>query len=74
MPNPVQWLVKRAAGLRFPYLFMITATLFGLDLLIPDAIPFADELLLGLITVLFGSLKKRRRTASLPEQGEPGER
>jgi hypothetical protein len=35
-------------------------TLFGVDLLVPDAIPFVDEILLGLGTVLLGSLRKRR--------------
>jgi hypothetical protein len=52
--------MRYAAGLRFPTLFAIVAALFVLDLLVPDAIPFADELLLGLITLLVGSLKQRK--------------
>ncbi len=48
-----------ASGLRFPKLFAITATLFLVDLVVPDVIPFADEILLALITALLGSLKKR---------------
>ena len=49
--NPIVKLVSRfAAKLRFPTLFLITAGLFLLDLVIPDVIPFADELLLGLGT------------------------
>ena len=61
MPNPVaSTLLRFAAGLRFPTLFWITAGLFLLDLVIPDVIPFADELLLGLLTLLFGSLKRGR--------------
>jgi hypothetical protein len=52
-------LLRFAAGLRFPTLFWITAALFLLDVLIPDFIPFADELLLGLLTLLFASLKRR---------------
>ncbi len=40
-------------------LFAITATLFVLDLLIPDLIPFVDEILLGLFTLLLGGMKKR---------------
>ena len=47
-----------ARRLRFPQLFWLTAVLFLLDLLIPDLIPFADEILLGLATVLLGSWKK----------------
>ncbi len=61
MPKAVLGAVLRfAAGLRFPTLFWITAGLFLLDLLIPDLVPFADELLLGLLTLLFASLKRRR--------------
>lgn len=43
-----------ASRLRFPQLFLITAGLFLLDLLIPDLVPFVDEILLGLLSVLFG--------------------
>jgi hypothetical protein len=32
--------------------------LFFIDLLIPDTIPFIDELILGLLTLLFGSWRK----------------
>ena len=42
-----------ASRLKFPQLLTITAVLFVLDLLIPDMIPFADEILLGLATALF---------------------
>ena len=45
--------------LRYPQLFKLTALLFVLDLLVPDMIPFADELLLALGTLLLGNLKKR---------------
>jgi len=44
--------------LRFPQLFLITAILFVADLIIPDFIPFIDELLLGLIALLLGSIRK----------------
>jgi hypothetical protein len=61
MPNPIAGaLLRFASGLRFPTLFWITAGLFLVDLVIPDMIPFADELLLGLLALLFGSLKRRR--------------
>ena len=39
--------------LKFPQLLTVTATLFLLDLVVPDLIPFADEILLGLATALF---------------------
>ena len=48
------------SNLRFPQLFTITAIVFLLDLFIPDFIPFVDEILLGLVTLLFGSWKKRK--------------
>jgi hypothetical protein len=47
-----------AAKLRFRQLFFIAGSLFLLDLLVPDLIPFADEILLGLLTLLFGAWKK----------------
>jgi hypothetical protein len=31
---------------------------FLVDLVVPDMIPFADEILFGLLTVLLGSLKR----------------
>ncbi|MCU0592746.1 MAG: hypothetical protein MUC57_14895 [Desulfobacterales bacterium] len=52
-------LMQFAAGLRFPRLLAVTAALFILDLIIPDMIPFADEILLGLLSLLLASLKKR---------------
>lgn len=52
-------LMRFAAGLRFPKLLAVTAALFVLDLLVPDMIPFADEILLGLLSLLLASLKKR---------------
>lgn len=55
-------LMRFAAGLRFPKLLALTAALFILDLIIPDMIPFADEILLGLLSLLLASLKKRGGT------------
>lgn len=46
--------------LKYPQLFKITALLFAVDLFVPDMIPFADELLLGLGTLLLGNWKQRR--------------
>ena len=56
-----------AAGLRFPALFGLVAALFVIDLLVPDLVPFVDEILLALGTLLLGSLRKRRGTASAGE-------
>jgi len=52
--------VKRFAGrLRFPVLFFVTAAVFVADLVFPDMVPFVDEILLGLATVLLGAWKNR---------------
>jgi hypothetical protein len=59
-PLLLGWLVSRLAQLRFPRLFALTAALFVIDFVVPDVIPFADELLLGLATALLGSWRKRR--------------
>ena len=65
----IRGLVGRfAAGLRFPTLFAITAALFVLDLLIPDVIPFVDEILLALGTLLLGSLRKTGSDPSSPRR------
>jgi hypothetical protein len=59
--NPiVKWATRFAEKLRFPQLFLVTAGLFLLDLVIPDVIPFVDELLLGLGTLLLANLRKRK--------------
>ena len=62
MPNPLtRPLLRFAQGLRFPGLFMLTATLFAINVMVPDPIPFVDELLLGLATLTLAALKKRGR-------------
>ncbi len=53
-------IVQRVAGrLRFPALFMLTAALFVVNLVVPDPIPFIDEILLGLATLMLGTWKDR---------------
>jgi hypothetical protein len=66
MPNPLLAPVLRWFGrLSYPKLFLLTAVLFVADTLIPDMIPFVDELLLGLGTLLLANWKKVR-----PGRGE----
>lgn len=48
--------------LRFPWLFVLTAGLFGVDLLVPDLIPLADEILLGLATLTLGAWRQKKHT------------
>ena len=54
-------LMRFADGLRFRQLFLLMATLFLIDLLVPDFIPMADELVLGLLTLLLAAWKRERR-------------
>ncbi len=75
MANPVvspllRWLGK----LSFPRLFLLTATLFFLDLLIPDLIPFVDEILLGLGTLLLSRWKKKPDADKPPIEGQASRR
>ena len=56
--------------LRFPYLAALTGLLFVANLFIPDAIPFIDEILLGLGTALFASWRKRD-DRNKPQETEP---
>jgi hypothetical protein len=60
-------LARYASRLRFPQLFALTAALFLLDVLVPDFIPFADEILLALATILLGSWQKQRAEGSAPQ-------
>lgn len=52
-------LLHYAARLRFPKLLALVAAVFLADLIFPDVIPFVDEILLGLITLLLAMLRKR---------------
>jgi len=65
-------LVRWASRLRFPYLFLITAVLFVLNLFIPDALPLADELIMGLVAMLLASLRKRPDNDSGKDSGDDG--
>lgn len=52
-------ILRWASSLRFPVVFGLMAVLFILNLIIPDVIPFVDEILMGLLAVLLGSLRKK---------------
>ena len=64
MTNPLLAPLFRWFGkLSYPRLFALAAALFVADVLIPDFIPFADELLLGLGTLLLANWTKRKEPA-----------
>lgn len=68
------WILHRLLGplkrflerRRFRTLFMILAGLFLADLFIPDPLPFIDELVLLVGTVLVGSFRKPKPDVSTP--------
>jgi Family of unknown function (DUF6116) len=74
MANPLLTPILGFLGrLSFPRLFMLAAALWGLDMLIPDFIPFIDELMLGIGTLLLASFRKRKDPevqAKPPIEGE----
>ena len=51
--------------LRHPQLFVVTGILFVVNLLIPDVVPFIDELLLAALTLWLGSRKRGRGKADI---------
>ena len=57
--------------LRFPQLFTFTAALFVVDFLVPDMIPFLDEILLAAATLLLANLKNN---TSVQEVEKPREK
>ncbi|MGH8873093.1 MAG: DUF6116 family protein [Acidimicrobiia bacterium] len=60
-------LLKWARRRRFPALLAFTGGLFILDVVVPDVIPFVDELLLGLGTLILARWKDRRQVESSSE-------
>ncbi|MDO4708831.1 MAG: hypothetical protein Q4B94_03275 [Pseudomonadota bacterium] len=50
-----------AARLKYPTLFKLVAVLFVFTLVVPDGLPFVDEILLGLATLLLAKWKTRKQ-------------
>jgi hypothetical protein len=46
-------------SLRFPWLLLVTVGLFLVSIFVPDPFPFIDEILLGLVAVVLGRLKRK---------------
>ena len=72
-PPSVEGIVNRVAGrLRFPWLLLFTAVLFVVNLVVPDPIPFVDEIVLGLVTLILATWRtkiEQRTSATRPERG-----
>jgi hypothetical protein len=61
MANPLLAPVMRwLSRMSHPRLFMLAVALFIADTLLPDPIPFVDEILLGIGTLLLANWKRRR--------------
>lgn len=60
--------------LRYPQLFFLLLGLFLFDLVVPDLIPFLDEILLGLLTALVGSLREGRGEETTTPATKPPEK
>ena len=56
--------ILKRLNLRFPGLFILLVVLTLADLVIPDPIPFADEIGLAAITMLLGLWKNRKAETS----------
>lgn len=69
MPNPLlapllHWLRR----LRNPQLFIVAALLFLIDVIVPDVVPFIDELLLAAATLWLGSRKRAKKAGDEPRR------
>ena len=51
--------LRWASSLRFPYLLLLTAILFVINLFVPDMVPLLDELIMGLLAVVLASMRKK---------------
>ncbi len=56
--------------LRFPQAFGLLLALFAVDFLLPDPIPFIDEIIIGLLAILLGLWKERRDEIPLHKPAE----
>ncbi len=60
-PRSTRMVVHGTRERRFPNLFLLVLGLFLVDLIVPDFIPFLDELILGLLSVMLGLWREPRR-------------
>ncbi len=52
--------VLQKLNLRFPGLFVVLAAVLLIDLLVPDFIPWLDEIVLALLTAIFGLWREKK--------------
>lgn len=59
MTGPAAFVERAASRMKFPQAFGVFLALFLFDLVFPDFVPFVDEILLGLGTVVFGLWREK---------------
>ncbi len=64
--------ILKRFNLRFPTLVLILGLLTLVDFVIPDFIPFADEIGLALLTLLFGMWKNRKTATAQGSTSQTG--
>jgi hypothetical protein len=70
--NPTREFAQRVATrLKFPQLFAVLLGLFLFDLVVPDFVPFVDEILLGLGAALFGMWREKVPVPATPPPAPP---
>ena len=64
MTNPI--VATAVSKLKYPWLLGLTLAVFIADVLIPDFVPFVDEIMLAAMTALFATWRERK--AATPAQ------
>lgn len=67
MKGPKSALIEWLQGLRFPLLLLVISIFWIASVFIPDAIPFVDEILLGLMTVVLSRMKRGQGNRETPK-------
>ena len=69
--GPAELILQQLRQLRFRNLFLVVAALLLIDRAIPDFILFIDEILLGIMTIIFWSWRRPERDEKViePEDG-----
>lgn len=68
--GPVEQILHQLGQLRFKNLFLIVAALLLVDLAIPDFVPLIDEILLGILTMMFWMWRKPASSPVIDADGE----
>ena len=59
MPGIKAKVIGYLESLRFPWLLLAITVLLLVNLFIPDVLPFIDEILLAMVAVVLGRLKRK---------------